>query len=75
MQPNGRGDDEGSKRENGLTMIKVDPITLGALSELFINLSAAWFFTGILTSFSQDMPVLMRIVLLTVDIGLGIYYA
>ena len=72
MSSNGRRDDEGGKREDGINMKKIDAESLSSFSELFVNLSAAWFFTGILTSFSQDMPILMRIIVLTVDIGLGI---
>ena len=53
-------------------MIKVDGIILGALSELFINLSAGWFFSAFLVPFSQDLSIQTRIFLLTVDLVLGI---
>lgn len=53
-------------------MIRIDSITLGALSELFINLSAAWFFAMFLAPFSQDLSIQTRIVILTGDLGLGI---
>ena len=53
-------------------MKKIDEASLSSFSELFINLSAAWFFAGIITSFSQDIPILMRIIVLTVDVVLGI---
>lgn len=72
MSFHGRRDNEGSKTEDGITMIKADSITLGALSELFINLSAAWFFTAILTPFSRELSVQMIIVVLTVNLALGI---
>jgi hypothetical protein len=72
MSSNGRRDDEGGKRENGSDMIKVDAITLGALSELFINLSAAWFFAMFLVPFSQDLSIQTRIFLLTADLVFGI---
>lgn len=72
MSFHGRRDDEGSKRKNGITMIKIDSITLGALSELLINLSAAWFFSAFLVPFSQDLSIQTRIVILTVDLVLGI---
>lgn len=69
----GRGDDEGGKNEDGVGMIKVDSITLGALSELFINLSAAWLFSGFLALFSQEkISFLTRIGMLTGDLLLGI---
>ena len=73
MSSNGRGDDGGSKRQDGIVMIKIDSVTLGALSELFINLSAAWLFTGMLVPFSQDqISFQTRIIVLTGDFLLGI---
>lgn len=68
----GRRDDKGSKKQNGAIMIKADSITLGALSELFVNLSAAWFFSAFLVPFSQDLSIQTRIFILTVDLVLGI---
>lgn len=72
MSCNGRGDDERGKREDGITMIKIDSIILGAVSELFINLSAAWLFSGFFVPFSQELSIQTRIFVLTVDILLGI---
>lgn len=73
MWSNGRGDNEGSKREDGIEMIKIDSITLGALSELFINLSAAWLFSGFIALFSQEkISIITRIGMLTGDLLLGI---
>lgn len=75
MQRDGRRDDERDKKEDGIVMIKVDSITLGALSELFINLSAGWFLAATLVPFSQDkISVVAKIVLLTIDIVLGIVF-
>lgn len=64
MFGHGRGNDERSKRKDGVVMIKLDSITLDALSELFINLSSAWFFAAALVPFSHDkISVLAKIVL------------
>lgn len=68
----GRRNYERGKREDGISMIRVDAITLGALSDLFINLSAAWFFAAALVPFSQDLSIQTRIFVLTFDIMLGI---
>jgi hypothetical protein len=57
-------------------MIKIDSIALGAPSELFINLSVAWLFTGMLAPFSQDQISLQtRIIVLAGDFLLGTSYA
>ena len=53
-------------------MRKIDAASLSSFSELFVNLSAAWFFAAVLTPFSQDLFAIAGIVVLTGNFLLGI---
>ena len=53
-------------------MKKIDGASLSSFSELFINLSAAWFFSGFLAPFSENLSAINKISILTGNLTLGI---
>lgn len=55
-------------------MVNPDPVWWVTLSELFINLSAGWFGTAFIVPLSTKLPKRVNVLLLTINIGLGIFF-